>query len=323
MSNDTKKAIDPASLGKVVVLMGGRSSEREVSLMSGKGVYDALVEAGVDVTRFDPQEQPLSDLEKGQFDRAIISLHGRFGEDGTIQGVLEYLNLPYTGPGVRSSSIAIDKAMTKRVWSAAGIPVPNGMTVTKDDDMNLVIQSLGANLVVKPAHEGSSIGLTKLENATPEMLQEAVNKASNLDPHVLVEERIYGRELTVAVLGPGQTARALPIIEIVAPDGDYDYQNKYFTTVVHYECPAQLPEEQAAEIRQVCERAYRVLGGRGWSRIDVMLTEDGRFVLLEMNTSPGMTSHSLVPMAAGKVGMSYQDLVLEVLSQATLDNKER
>lgn len=323
MANETKKPFDPASLGKVVVLLGGRSSEREVSLMSGKGVYDALVDAGVDVTRFDPQEQSLSELEKGQYDRAMISLHGRFGEDGTIQGVLEYLNIPYTGPGVRSSSIAIDKAMTKRVWSAAGVPVPNGITVTKDDDMSLVIQSLGGNLVVKPAHEGSSIGLTKLENATPEQLQEAVNKASNLDPHVLVEERIYGRELTVAVLGPAQTARALPIIEIVAPDGDYDYQNKYFTTCVRYECPAQLPEEQAEEIRKMCERAYRVLGGRGWSRIDVMLTEDGRFVLLEMNTSPGMTSHSLVPMAASKIGLSYQDLVLEVLSQASLDNKDR
>ncbi len=318
-----QKSIDPKSLGKVVLLLGGRSSEREVSLMSGKGVFDALQGAGVDVTRFDPQEQPLSELEKGDYDRAVISLHGRFGEDGTIQGVLEYLNIPYTGPGVRASAIAIDKNLTKLVWRERQIPTPNGMLVTKDSDMSFVIQELGVNLVVKPSREGSSIGLTKLEFANVQTLREAVEKASQLDPQVLVEERIYGRELTVAILGEGQDARVLPIIEIVAPDGDYDYQNKYFTDVVRYECPADLSEELRDDISTTCLRAYRALGARGWSRIDVMLAEDGRFVLLEMNTSPGMTAHSLVPLAAKNAGMSYEELVLQVAASASLDTADR
>lgn len=318
-----QKSIDPKSLGKVVLLLGGRSSEREVSLMSGKGVFDALQGAGVDVTRFDPQEQPLSELEKGDYDRAVISLHGRFGEDGTIQGVLEYLNIPYTGPGVRASAIAIDKNLTKLVWRERQIPTPNGMLVTKDSDMSFVIQELGVNLVVKPSREGSSIGLTKLEYANVQTLHEAVEKASQLDPQVLVEERIYGRELTVAILGEGQDARVLPIIEIVAPDGDYDYQNKYFTDVVRYECPADLSEELRDDISTTCLRAYRALGARGWSRIDVMLAEDGRFVLLEMNTSPGMTAHSLVPLAAKNAGMSYEELVLQVAASASLDTADR
>lgn len=318
-----QKSIDPKSLGKVVLLLGGRSSEREVSLMSGKGVFDALQGAGVDVTRFDPQEQPLSELEKGDYDRAVISLHGRFGEDGTIQGVLEYLNIPYTGPGVRASAIAIDKNLTKLVWRERQIPTPNGMLVTKDSDMSFVIQELGVNLVVKPSREGSSIGLTKLEYANVQTLREAVEKASQLDPQVLVEERIYGRELTVAILGEGLDARVLPIIEIVAPDGDYDYQNKYFTDVVRYECPADLSEELRDDISTACLRAYRALGARGWSRIDVMLAEDGRFVLLEMNTSPGMTAHSLVPLAAKNAGMSYEELVLQVAASASLDTADR
>lgn len=318
-----QKSIDPKSLGKVVLLLGGRSSEREVSLMSGKRVFDALQGAGVDVTRFDPQEQPLSELEKGDYDRAVISLHGRFGEDGTIQGVLEYLNIPYTGPGVRASAIAIDKNLTKLVWRERQIPTPNGMLVTKDSDMSFVIQELGVNLVVKPSREGSSIGLTKLEYANVQTLREAVEKASQLDPQVLVEERIYGRELTVAILGEGQDARVLPIIEIVAPDGDYDYQNKYFTDVVRYECPADLSEELRDDISTTCLRAYRALGARGWSRIDVMLAEDGRFVLLEMNTSPGMTAHSLVPLAAKNAGMSYEELVLQVAASASLDTADR
>lgn len=318
-----QKSIDPKSLGKVVLLLGGRSSEREVSLMSGKGVFDALQGAGVDVTRFDPQEQPLSELEKGDYDRAVISLHGRFGEDGTIQGVLEYLNIPYTGPGVRASAIAIDKNLTKLVWRERQIPTPNGMLVTKDSDMSFVIQELGVNLVVKPSREGSSIGLTKLEYANVQTLREAVEKASQLDPQVLVEERIYGRELTVAILGEGQDARVLPIIEIVAPDGDYDYQNKYFTDVVRYECPADLSEELRDDISTTCLRAYRALGARGWSRIDVMLAEDGRFVLLEMNTSPGMTAHSLVPLAAKNAGTSYEELVLQVAASASLDTADR
>ena len=294
---ETKKEIKPESLGKVVLLLGGMSSEREVSLMSGKGVYDALTEAGVDVTRFDPQEQKVSELEKGGYDRAFIALHGRYGEDGTIQGVLEYLKIPYTGPGVKASAVAMDKSLTKQIWREKQIPSPRGMLVSADSDLNFVMRELGRDLVVKPAREGSSIGLTKLKDATVEELHEAIVRAGALDNHVLVEERIFGREL----------------------NGDYDYQNKYFTNDVRYECPAKLSEDLREEISRTCLSAYRALGARGWSRIDLILAEDGTFSLLEMNTSPGMTAHSLVPLAAKNAGMSYQELVLKMASEASLD----
>lgn len=316
---ETKKEIKPESLGKVVLLAGGMSSEREVSLMSGKGVYDALVSAGVDVTRFDPKEQTISELEKGGFDRAFIALHGRYGEDGTIQGVLEYLKIPYTGPGVKASAVAMDKSLTKQIWREKQIPSPRGMLVSADSDLNFVMRELGRDLVVKPAREGSSIGLTKLKDATVEELHEAIVRAGALDNHVLVEERIFGRELTVAILGAGQDSKVLPIIEIIAPNGDYDYQNKYFTNDVRYECPAKLSEDLREEISRTCLSAYRALGARGWSRIDLILAEDGTFSLLEMNTSPGMTAHSLVPLAAKNAGMSYQELVLKMASEASLD----
>ena len=316
---ETKKEIKPESLGKVVLLAGGMSSEREVSLMSGKGVYDALVSAGVDVTRFDPKEQSISELEKGCFDCAFIALHGRYGEDGTIQGVLEYLKIPYTGPGVKASAVAMDKSLTKQIWREKQIPSPRGMLVSADSDLNFVMRELGRDLVVKPAREGSSIGLTKLKDATVEELHEAIVRAGALDNHVLVEERIFGRELTVAILGAGQDSKVLPIIEIIAPNGDYDYQNKYFTNDVRYECPAKLSEDLREEISRTCLSAYRALGARGWSRIDLILAEDGTFSLLEMNTSPGMTAHSLVPLAAKNAGMSYQELVLKMASEASLD----
>lgn len=316
---ETKKEIKPESLGKVVLLAGGMSSEREVSLMSGKGVYDALVSAGVDVTRFDPKEQSISELEKGGFDRAFIALHGRYGEDGTIQGVLEYLKIPYTGPGVKASAVAMDKSLTKQIWREKQIPSPRGMLVSADSDLNFVMRELGRDLVVKPAREGSSIGLTKLKDATVEELHEAIVRAGALDNHVLVEERIFGRELTVAILGAGQDSKVLPIIEIIAPNGDYDYQNKYFTNDVRYECPAKLSEDLREEISRTCLSAYRALGARGWSRIDLILAEDGTFSLLEMNTSPGMTAHSLVPLAAKNAGISYQELVLKMASEASLD----
>ena len=316
---ETKKEIKPESLGKVVLLAGGMSSEREVSLMSVKGVYDALVSAGVDVTRFDPKEQSISELEKGGFDCAFIALHGRYGEDGTIQGVLEYLKIPYTGPGVKASAVAMDKSLTKQIWREKQIPSPRGMLVSADSDLNFVMRELGRDLVVKPAREGSSIGLTKLKDATVEELHEAIVRAGALDNHVLVEERIFGRELTVAILGAGQDSKVLPIIEIIAPNGDYDYQNKYFTNDVRYECPAKLSEDLREEISRTCLSAYRALGARGWSRIDLILAEDGTFSLLEMNTSPGMTAHSLVPLAAKNAGMSYQELVLKMASEASLD----
>ena len=307
--------IDPKSLGRVVVLMGGMSSEREVSLSSGAGVLKALLDKGVDAVGFDPAKQPLSELEAGRFDRAFIALHGRFGEDGTIQGVLEYLGLPYTGPGVQASAIAIDKSATRVVWQAAGIPVARGLTVTCVEEAERVVRELGGSVVVKPDNEGSSIGVTKLKDAGVEEVREALEKALQLDRRVLVEQRIFGREFTVALLG----GKAQAIIEIKAPEGDYDYQNKYFGNAVKYDCPAALSAEKTAEIQAVCEKAFASLGARGWGRIDVMMNEAGEFVLLELNTSPGMTPHALVPRAARAAGLSYEDLVLYVASTAALD----
>lgn len=306
-------------LGRVVLLMGGISSEREVSLMSGEGVYNALVEKGVDVTKFDPKTDRLETLEKGAFDRAFIALHGRLGEDGTIQGVLNYLNVPYTGPGVTASAMAIDKDLTKRVWKSVGIPVPQGVvlgTDATDDVLTEVIESLGATgLVVKPAHDGSSIGVTKLNTPTVETLRQALAEAATRDQAVLVEEYIRGREFTVAVLD----GKALPIIEIRAPEGDYDFNNKYFGDAVSYDCPAKLNDAETASLSATCEQAFKAIGARGWSRIDAMQRPDGSFVLLEINTSPGMTPHSLVPMAARAVGMAYSDLCVKVLSLAETD----
>ena len=308
------------NLGRVVLLMGGVSSEREVSLMSGEGVHKALVSKGVDVLKFDPKTDSLETLEKGGFDRAFIALHGRLGEDGTIQGVLNYLGIPYTGPGVTASAMAIDKDLTKRVWRSAGIPVPEGVMIDpKADDAVLeeAIACLGATgLVVKPAHDGSSIGVTKLAEPTVAALRKALEDAAGVrGDEVLVEEYIHGREFTVAVLD----GRALPVIEIRAPEGDYDFNNKYFGDAVHYDCPAKLEDEAAATLGSLCERAFAAVGARGWSRIDALQRADGSFALLGINTSPGMTPHSLVPMAARAVGMDYADLCLKVLSLARCD----
>lgn len=306
--------------GRVVLLMGGVSSEREVSLMSGEGVYEALLSKGVDVVKFDPKTDGLEKLEKGGFDRAFIALHGRLGEDGTIQGVLNYLGIPYTGPGVTASAMAIDKDLTKRVWKSAGIPVPEGVMIDpKADDAVLesAIERLGATgLVVKPSHDGSSIGVTKLVRPSVEALRKALEDATGArGDEVLVEEYIHGREFTIAVLD----GRALPVIEIRAPEGDYDFNNKYYTDTVQYDCPASLAEEETCVLGELCERAFAVVGARGWSRIDALQRADGSFALLEINTSPGMTPHSLVPMAARAVGMDYADLCLKVLSLARCD----
>ncbi|MGN1209247.1 MAG: D-alanine--D-alanine ligase [Duodenibacillus sp.] len=307
--------VDPKSFGRVAVLMGGMSSERKVSLSSGSGVLQALRDKGVDAQAFDPAVEPVESLQ-GRFDRVMISLHGRFGEDGTVQGVLEYLQIPYTGPGVMASAIAMDKAMTRRVWTACGIPVARGMVLTSADEAGEVLERLGPNIVVKPSGEGSSVGVIKLRDATREDVAAALSEALRYDATVLVEERIFGRELTVAVID----GRALPIVEICAPDGTYDYYNKYFGDAVHYECPAKLAEDVEKRIRRSCEEAFAALGARGWGRIDVMLREDGSFILLELNTSPGMTPHSLVPMAARAVGLDYGSLCVKILSLAGLDH---
>jgi D-alanine-D-alanine ligase len=301
---------DRRDLGKVAVLMGGPSAEREISLLSGKGILAALREKGVDAHAFDPKERGLFDLEREGFARAFIALHGRFGEDGTVQGALEVMGIPYTGSGVMASALAMDKWRTKLVWLAAGIPTPRYAVVDASTDWPRVVESLGLPLIVKPAREGSTLGLTKANSAAE--LAGAYALAAKYDPLVLAEEFVAGQELTAAILGE----EALPLIRIEAPQGNYDYQNKYYTDAVKYHCPAGLRADLEDGIRRVALASFRVLGCRGWGRADVMLRADGTFAFLEMNTSPGMTGHSLVPMAARAVGISYPDLCLRILEDA-------
>ncbi|HEU0199973.1 MAG TPA: D-alanine--D-alanine ligase [Burkholderiaceae bacterium] len=313
---------DPASFGKVGVLFGGRSAEREVSIMSGTGVLNALKSRGVDAYAFDPAAQTLAELQASGFDRVFIALHGRFGEDGTIQGVLEMLRIPYTGSGVQASSMAMDKLTAKRIWVAEDIPTPAWRVVDAKTDWQRVIAELGDRLIVKPVREGSTIGITKVTTHDHNELAAAYKEAAKHDDAVLVEELIEGRELTCAILGSGATARALPLIEIRAPDANYDYHSKYFSDETQYLCPAPVDERLAAHVQALCVRAYNTLSARGWGRVDVMVHSDAkgdRPYLLELNTSPGMTGHSLVPMAARAVGMSYEDLVLEILAGASLE----
>ena len=318
MSNSMKK-IDPRALGKVAVLMGGRSSEREVSLMSGQGVLDALRAQGVDAHAFDPAEQELGALKAQGFARCFIALHGRFGEDGTVQGALELLGIPYTGSGVMASSMAMDKIMTKRIWRFEGLPTPDWRMVASPEAPTAALAALGAPMIVKPARDGSSMGLTKVTDAS--QCAAAYALAAKYDDEVLCEQFIAGEETTCAVLGEGAAAAALPVIRIVAPDGNYDYQNKYFTDVTQYHCPSGLPADEEARIQQIVEKAFRTLGCRGWGRADVMIRQSDRQpFLLEINTSPGMTSHSLVPMAARARGMSYEQLCLTILASASLDS---
>ncbi|QJR09632.1 D-alanine--D-alanine ligase B [Usitatibacter rugosus] len=302
-------------MGKVAVLMGGPSAEREISLMSGKGILAALREKGVDAHAFDPAERELFDLKREKFDRAFIALHGRFGEDGTVQGALEVLRIPYTGSGVMGSALAMDKWRTKLVWLAAGIPTPRFAMVKRTSDWDRVADTLGMPLIMKPVREGSTIGLTKVMRIAD--LPEAYELAAKYDDLVIAEEFIAGQELTASVLGEV----ALPLIRIEAPQGNYDYQNKYFTDDTRYHCPSGIRAEVEDEIRKLTLKSFRVLGCRGWGRADAMLRPDGTFSFLEMNTSPGMTSHSLVPMAAKATGMPYPDLCVRILEGAALDGR--
>jgi D-alanine-D-alanine ligase len=320
----TSPARQEAQFGKVAVLMGGKSAEREVSLMSGAGVLKALQSRGVDAHAFDPAERDLSELKKKGFQRCFIALHGRWGEDGTVQGALELLGLPYTGSGVMASAIAIDKVMTKRVWLAEGLPTPKYELLQRGGyGRDRVIQlpdTLGLPMIVKPAREGSSIGVAKVQGYSE--VQAAVDAAAALDSDVLCEQFIAGDEVTCPVLGTGADARALPVIRIVAPEGNYDYQNKYFTDDTKYLVPCGLPEGEEAKIQELVLQAYRVLGCRGWGRIDVMIDGQTRQPsLLEINTSPGMTGHSLVPMSARAAGIGYEDLCMQLLAQASLDGQ--
>ena len=319
-------SIDPRGLGKVAVLRGGTSAEREISLMSGRGMLAALQSKGVDAHPFDPANRDIGDLKRDGYARCFIALHGRHGEDGCVQGALELLGIPYTGSGVLASAIAMDKVMTKRVWIAEGLPTPRFVRLGPDDQdaarVRTVPDDLGLPLIVKPPREGSSIGITKVAGYS--QMQDAVRLAAGYDLDVLCEEFIDGDEVTCPVLGEGSSARVLPVVRIVAPEGAYDYQNKYFTDAVKYQCPSGLPESTDAEIRRRVLAAYRTLGCRGWGRADLMLRRsDGKPFLLEMNTSPGMTSHSLVPMSAKAAGLGYADLCLQILATAALDASPR
>ena len=333
MNVDVKNFKHLAQFGKVAVLMGGSSAERDISLLSGAGVLAALRSQGVDAHAFDPAQRELIELKQQGFARCFIALHGRHGEDGSVQGALELLRIPYTGSGVLASAIAMDKVMTKRVWLADGLPTPRYVRLAPEDPQGAdlperalrVCTELGLPLIVKPPREGSSIGITKIA-AEPahdldERLRAAIELAARYDTDALCEEFIEGEEVTCAVLGSGAGARALPVIAILAPAGAYDYQNKYFTDAVQYRCPSGLPEAEEREIQRLAVQAYLTLGCRGWGRADLMIrARDRKPFLLEMNTSPGMTTHSLVPLSARATGLSYEDLCVQVLACATLDN---
>ena len=294
--------------GKVAVLFGGKSAEREVSLKSGAGVLAALQRQGVDAHAFDPAERPLDELRA--FDRAFIMLHGRYGEDGTIQGALELMEIPYTGSGVLASAVGMDKWRTKLLWRAVGLPIPEFVMLDENSDFAAVERQLGLPLFVKPACEGSSIGVSKVRQ--PGELQTAWREAAKHDALVIAEQAILGGEYTVAILGE----QVLPIIKIVPATDFYDYEAKYLRDDTQYLCPCGLPEAREMELRAQALEAFLALGCRGWGRVDFLMDDAGRAYLLEVNTSPGMTDHSLVPMAARVAGISYEQLVLLVLEES-------
>lgn len=299
-----------SEFGKVGVLLGGRSAEREVSLISGKAVLAALQRSGVDAHAFDPRERSLGELAEQRFDRVFIALHGRFGEDGTIQGALEYLGIPYTGSGVAASAIAMDKWRTKLLWLQAGLPTPPYALLTGDSDFDAIVRQLGTPIFVKPANEGSSIGIGKANNAAE--LKSAYQNAARFDSVVLAERFIAGMEVQIPILGD----QALPSIHIETPREFYDYEAKYLADDTRYNCPSGLPAAQERELAELTLRAFKVLGCRGWGRADLMVDAEGKAYLLEMNTIPGMTDHSLVPMGARAAGISFDELVLKILEQA-------
>ena len=325
MNVTASNGVNLAGLGKVAVLMGGRSAERKISLMSGSGVLEALRSRGVDAHAFDPANRPMDDIKREGFVRCFIALHGRFGEDGTVQGALELMGIPYTGSGVMASSIAIDKVMTKRVWVALGLPTPRYVLLSGSQPGQRVVavpDELGLPLIVKPPREGSSIGVTKVLGYS--QMLDAVELSARYDADVLCEEFIEGVEVTCPVLGTGTSARTLPIIRINAPDGAYDYENKYFTDEVKYQCPSGLSEALEQEISRIVLKSYQGLGCRGWARADLMIrASDNKPFLLEMNTSPGMTGHSLVPMSAKAAGISYPELCVQILELAGLDHLDK
>ena len=299
-----------SDFGKVAVLLGGRSAERAISLKSGKAVLAGLKRRGVNAHPFDPAEQAMEALRQQEFNRVHIALHGRYGEDGTVQGALELMGLPYTGSGVMASALAMDKWRTKLLWQAAGINTPRHLLLNPQSDFDAVVKELGLPLIVKPSREGSTIGLTKVTIAT-DMLR-AYESAAKHDMMVLAEQFIDGPELTVAILGE----TALPLVRIQTASGLYDYQAKYISEDTRYFCPSGLSAAEEDAIQMQALQAHKVLGCEGWGRVDVMLDKSGKPYFLETNTSPGMTDHSLVPMAAKAAGISFEDLVLRILELA-------
>ena len=298
------------NFGKVAVLFGGRSAEREISLKSGAAVLAALQKNGVDAHAFDPAQRPLQQLLDENFHRVFIALHGRYGEDGTVQGALELMNLPYTGSGVLASALAMDKWRTKLVWQAAALPVPAFEMITASTDFAAVAKKLGLPLFVKPANEGSSVGISKVKKV--EDFRAAYDEAAQHDSLVMAESFMGGGEYTVAILG----GRALPVIKIEPANEFYDYEAKYLRNDTRYLCPAGLSPAVEEEMQQLALKSFALVGGRGWGRVDFLLSTEGKPYLLEINTSPGMTDHSLVPMAARHVGMSFEQLVLKILQLA-------
>jgi D-alanine-D-alanine ligase len=299
------------NLGKVAVLMGGKSAEREISLLSGNGVLAALKSKGVDAHPFDPSVRDLFELKREGFARCFIALHGRGGEDGTIQGALETLGIPYTGSGVMGSAIAMDKWRTKMCWLANGLPTPRFRILTDKDDWDAVARDLGLPLIVKPANEGSTLGLTKVQKAA-ELKAAYELAARKYNDIALAEQFVDGPEYTASIVGNAP----LPLIRIEAPQGNYDYQNKYFTDDTKYHCPAGLPAAKEKELQALALQSFKLIGCAGWGRVDLMLDRAGKPYLLEVNTAPGMTGHSLVPMAAKATGVSYEDLCVRILETA-------
>ena len=298
-----------SKFGKVAVLFGGRSAEREVSLKSGAAVLAALQKSGVDAHAFDPAERDLSELKKGKFDRVFIALHGRYGEDGTVQGALELLGIPYTGSGVMASALAMDKWRTKMIWKAAGLPTPDFELLTADSDWTGVVKRLGLPLFVKPANEGSSVGISKVKRQ--DELQAAYKLAAQYDSLVLVEKFVAGQEVQFPIVG----GKVLPSIRIETPHEFYDYNAKYLADDTRYTCPGT-PEKLERQLADVVMRSFQVLGCRGWGRVDLIIDEFGHPHFLEMNTAPGMTDHSLVPMGARQAGISFEHLVVQILEEA-------
>lgn len=302
--------MNPESFGKVAVLFGGKSAEREVSLKSGAAVLAALRRCGVNAHAFDPAALNLQALRDEGYQRAFIALHGRYGEDGTVQGALELLGIPYTGSGVLASALGMDKWRTKLVWQAANLPIPAYTLLDENSDWDAVAKQLGLPLFVKPANEGSSVGISKVKSAG--QLQAAYHEAARHDKLVIVESFIGGGEYTVAILGE----QALPVIKVEPASEFYDYEAKYLRNDTRYLCPCGLDAEREAGMQRLAQQAFALIGGCGWGRVDFLMSENGQPYLLEANTSPGMTDHSLVPMAARQAGISFEQLVVKILELA-------